>query len=50
MNKTILTGSNAFFKGLDGFKPKDNDVIIIVEKPKGFKIIRQMSSGTNCTF
>lgn len=40
--KKYITGSRAFFSDMEGFKPKDKDTIVIVDKKKvPFKWIRQ---------
>lgn len=45
--KRIITGSRAFFSGMEGFKPKDFDVIVIVNnKEVPFKWMRQTSNGS----
>lgn len=45
--KRIITGSRAFFSGMEGFKPKDYDVIVIVNnKEVPFKWMRQTSNGS----
>lgn len=45
--KRIVTGSRAFFSGMEGFKPKDYDVIVIVNnKEVPFKWMRQTSNGS----
>lgn len=45
--KRIITGSRAFFSGMEGFKPKDCDVIVIVNnKEVPFKWMRQTSNGS----
>jgi len=46
MNKRITTGSRAFFSGMEGFKPKDVDVVILVNaKDVPFQWMRQTSNG-----
>lgn len=50
MDKTYITGSTYFFGSIDGFKSKDIDVIVLVEKPKGFQYTRRTSSGSSCLF
>lgn len=48
--KTLIVGSNYFFKGLDGFKSKDIDRLVLVDNPVGFSYMRQTSSSHNCLF
>lgn len=48
--KSILVGSTYFFKGLEGFKSKDTDRVVLVDNPVGFKYMRQSSDGSKCTF
>lgn len=48
--KKILTGSRAFFSGMEGYQPKDTDTIVIVSNPQGFEYVRQTSRGSSCTF
>jgi len=44
--KRIVTGSRAFFSGMEGFKPKDVDVVILVNaKNVPFQWMRQTSNG-----
>lgn len=48
MNKRITTGSRAFFSGMEGFKPKDKDIVVLID-PKdanGFQWMRQTSNGS----
>lgn len=47
---TILTGSRAFFEGLDGFAPHDTDKIIVTPRPHGFKYLRQTRLRDKCIF
>ena len=47
---TIPTGSRAFFCGMEGFQPKDTDQIVLVDNPRGFRLVRQTTSGSRCTF
>lgn len=48
--KSILVGSTYFFKGLEGFKSKDTDRIILVDNPVGFKNVRQTTGSGACLF
>ena len=49
--KEILTGSRLFFDGLEGFEPKDTDVIVFVEKSDvNFNYQRQLIKGGKDTF
>lgn len=48
--KAILVGSKRFFGGIDGFKSKDTDKIILVDEPKNFKYVRQTSASGSCLF
>ncbi|OKY84273.1 MAG: hypothetical protein BHV69_09600 [Bacteroidales bacterium 52_46] len=49
-NKPIIIGSRAFFDGIEGFNPKDTDVMIIVERGNGYEYMRQMSTPSKCEF
>lgn len=46
----ILVGSRAFFSGMDGFKSKDRDYLILTEQPHGFRWRREQSLRGVCTF
>lgn len=46
----ILIGSTYFFKGFEGFKPKDKDYIQFTDKGIGFKHIRQLTTSSMCKF
>lgn len=48
--KSILVGSTYFFKGLEEFKSKDTDRVVLVENPIGFKNVRQTSGSGSCLF
>ena len=48
--KTFLVGSTYFFNGLEGFKSKDKDRVVLVENPKGFTHCRQTSGAGSCLF
>ena len=49
--KRIITGSRAFFSGMEGFEPKDKDIVMIVEpKDVQFQWMRQTSNGSTDTF
>lgn len=50
MTKKILTGSRAFFSGLEGFKPKDSDFVILVDRGNGFRFVRQITTNEKCLF
>lgn len=50
MTKRILTGSRAFFSGMESFNPKDSDFIILVEKGNGFRHVRHIVTGKICLF
>lgn len=51
MNNRITTGSRAFFSGIKGFNPKDNDIVILVEPAQvPFKWMRQSSNGSTDIF
>lgn len=47
---SILVGSTYFFKGLEGFKSKDTDRVVLVDNPVGFKNVRQTSGSGSCLF
>ncbi len=45
--KEIITGSRAFFSGMEGFAPKDMDIVTMVEaKDVSFAWMRQTSNGS----
>ena len=48
MNKQITTGSRAFFSGMEGFQPKDKDIVVLIDKSQanGFEWMRQTSNGS----
>ena len=46
----FLVGSTYFFKGKPEFESKDTDYVILVDSPRGFKYVRQISTGSRCTF
>lgn len=49
--KRITTGSRAFFSGIEGFSPKDNDIVVLVEPDKvSFQWMRQTSNGSTDLF
>ena len=52
--KTIQAGSRAFFSGMEGFTPKDNDVVVICEEGEhsGFLVKRffRGDDGKTCQF
>lgn len=50
MSKKILTGSRAFFTGLEGFEPKDTDYVRLLDKGNGFDYVRQIRTGSECIF
>lgn len=49
MKKRIQVGSKAFFEGMPDFQPKDTDVLIWDDEPKGYKDYRQTSMSGRCT-
>ena len=50
MKKIFRTGSCSFFEGLDGFFPKDVDILIFDDSPKGYEYYKQISYGDKCVF
>lgn len=46
----ILVGSRAFFSGIDGFRSKDHDYLILVDNPTNFRWRREQSIRGVCTF
>jgi hypothetical protein len=46
----MIVGSRAFFENIDGFTPKDTDVLILVDEPVGFKNYRQFTFKNKCVF
>lgn len=47
----MITGSNAFFKGMQGFRPHDVDQVYLIDKDKcSFNYLYQSSKPGNCTF
>lgn len=50
MDRKILIGSKYFFKGIDGFSPKDTDWLILIDKPVGFTDVRRTSIKGTCLF
>lgn len=48
--KQILVGSRAFFSGIEGFKSKDTDFLVLVENPTDFQWRREQSLRGICMF
>ena len=48
--KPIVVGSRAFFSGMEGFRSKDKDFIILESNPIGYKWRREQSLRGICTF
>lgn len=48
--KTILVGSTYFFAGIEGFKSKDIDRVVLIDNPAGFTNIRQTSGNGFCLY
>lgn len=46
----MIVGSRAFFEGIEGFAPKDTDILELVDNPAGFKDIRQFKFSNKCVF
>lgn len=46
----IQIGSNYFFKGIEGFKPGDEDWLELIDNPKDFKISYQLTGKGKCLF
>lgn len=46
----MIVGSRAFFEGLEGFTPKDIDILELVDNPTGFKDVRQFKFRDKCVF
>lgn len=46
----ILVGSRAFFSGIEGFKSKDTDFLVLVDNPTDFQWRREQSLRGVCTF
>jgi hypothetical protein len=46
----MIVGSRAFFENIDGFTPKDIDVLILVDEPIGFKNYRHFLFKNKCVF
>jgi hypothetical protein len=46
----FLIGSTYFFKNIDGFNPKDIDVLELTDKPVGFKTSYQLTGRGKCIF
>lgn len=46
----MIVGSRAFFENIDGFTPKDTDVLLLVDEPVGFKNYRQFTLKNKCVF
>jgi hypothetical protein len=46
----MIVGSRAFFSGIDGFIPKDTDVLEFIEVPIGFRTVRQIKFVDKCVF
>ena len=48
--KQILVGSRAFFSGIEGFKSKDTNFLVLVDNPAGFRWRREQSLRGICMF
>ena len=46
----MIVGSRAFFEGMQGFCPKDTDILELVDNPTGFKDVRQFKGKGKCVF
>lgn len=50
-NNKIIVGSRAFFRGMDGFKPSDEDYVVLMEMHnQRFKNHMQVRLGDKCIF
>ena len=50
-NNKIIVGSRAFFKGLSGFKPSDEDYVVLMDlHNQKFKNHIQVRLGDRCIF
>ena len=50
MQKKFLTGSRAFFSCMADFRPKDTDLLVLDDAPKGYKFYRQTQTNGICLF
>lgn len=50
MQKKFLTGSRAFFSYMADFRPKDTDLLVLDDAPKGYKFYRQTQTNGICLF
>ena len=52
MNTDILItiGSRAFFEGMEGFHPKDTDLLILQAKPSGYRYVKQIHMSGRCIY
>lgn len=50
MKKKFLTGSKAFFSGIEGYSPKDTDWLVLTDEASGFSHYRQTSAPGKCLF
>lgn len=50
MNAKFLVGSRVFFAGMDGYKSKDKDYLVLVENPTNFEWRRERSVRGVCCF
>lgn len=50
MEKRYTVGSRAFFEGMQGFKPKDEDILVLVKSSDHFKSSRERHSKGRCLF
>lgn len=46
----FVVGSKAFFTGIEGFQPHDNDILLFEENPKDYKDQSQVRLKGNCYF
>jgi hypothetical protein len=46
----MIVGSRAFFESIEGFAPKDTDILELVDNPTGFKDVRQFKFSNKCVF
>ena len=50
MTREFIVGSNNFFRDIEGFTSKDEDILIVEESPTEYKNFMQISRKGKCVF
>lgn len=49
-DRKFKIGSRAFFEGMAGFNPTDDDTLILQDKPNGYNTVCQIHTDTGCIY